>query len=61
MPNFNDMLQSIFNNSSCEKPDFVLKGKYGATSIYFDKATKLDIILSTVYNLNDPVSPQRKE
>jgi len=42
----------------------VLRGKNGSTSIYFDKATKLDIILSTVYNLNDPSdpnSPIRKE
>lgn len=54
------MLQSIFNNSSHEKADFVIRGKNGSTSIYFDKATKLDIILSTVYNLNEPNSPERK-
>ena len=53
MPNFNDMLQSIFTNSSTERPDFVLKNKNSSTSIYLDKATKLDIILSTVYNIND--------
>ena len=57
------MLQSIFTNNNCEKPDFVLKGKSGSTSIFLDKATKLDIILSTVYNINDPVSEseQRQE
>ena len=46
------MLQSIFTNSSGgEKPDFVVKNKSSSTSIYLDKATKLDIILSTVYNI----------
>ena len=55
------MLQSIFTNSCGGKPDFVLRGKNGATSIYFDKATKLDIILSTVYNLSDPKDPNSPE
>ena len=53
MPNFKEMLQSIFTNSSRDKPDFVLKSKNSATSIFLDKATKLDIILSTVYNINE--------
>jgi hypothetical protein len=53
LPNFGDMLQSIFTNNNCERPDFVIKNKGSSTSIYLDKATKLDIILSTVCNIND--------
>ena len=43
------MIQSIFENNedSC-KPDFSIKTKSSKTSIYMDKATKLDIIISTV-------------
>jgi len=52
MPNFNDMIQSIFTNRNCERPDFVLRGKDSSTEIYLDNETKLDIILSTVYNIN---------
>lgn len=52
LPNFNDMLQSIFSNRNCEKPDFVLRSKNSSTEIYLDNATKLDIILSTVYGIN---------
>ncbi len=48
MPNFHDMLQSIFNNNQSDKPDFVIRSKNSATKIYLDKATKLDIIVSTV-------------
>ncbi len=52
LPNLNDMIQSIFKNQSCEKPDFVLRNKHSMTEIYLDSATKLDIILSTVCSLN---------
>lgn len=53
LPNFNDMLQSIFTNRNCERPDFVLRSKNTSTEIYLDNATKLDIILSTVYGINE--------
>ena len=52
MPNFGEMIQAIFTNNG-DNPDFVIKGKNGSTNIYLDKATKLDIILSTVYNINE--------
>jgi hypothetical protein len=51
MPNFNEMIQSIFTNSSSDKPDFVIRNRGSATSIYLDRATKLDIILSTVFSV----------
>lgn len=51
MPNFHEMLQSIFTNRSGDKPDFVIRGKNNSTQIYLDSATKLDLILTTVYNL----------
>jgi len=35
-----------------DKPDFVLKSKSTLTNIYMDKATKLDIIVSTVKKMN---------
>lgn len=35
-----------------DKPDFVLKSKSSLTNIYMDKATKLDIIVSTVKKMN---------
>jgi hypothetical protein len=35
-----------------EKPDFVIKHKANYTNIYMDKATKLDIIVSTVKKMN---------
>ena len=31
MPNFNEMLQSIFTNKTTDKPDFVLKSKNSST------------------------------
>lgn len=51
MPNFHEMLQSIFSNRSSDKPDFVIKTKTNSTQIFLDSATKLDLILTTVYNL----------
>jgi len=52
MPNFQEMLQSIFHNQDNQKPDFVLKTKKTLTNIFMDKATKLDIIVSTVKKMN---------
>lgn len=53
MPNFSEILSSIFSgNDDMEKPDFVIKHKTNYTSIYMDKATKLDIIVSTVKKMN---------
>lgn len=51
MPNFAEMMQSIFLNKNSDKPDFVIRNKHSSTEIFLDNATKLDIILSTVYNL----------
>ena len=51
-PDFNELIQAIFRNNG-DAPDFVFKRKGGETAVYLDKATKLDIILSTVYNLNE--------
>lgn len=42
------MLASVFENKDTGKPDFTIKTKSSKTSIYMDKATKFDIILSTV-------------
>ena len=52
MPNFQDLLQSIFHNQESSKPDFVIRGKSSLTNIFMDKATKLDIIVSTVKKIN---------
>ena len=48
MPSFQEMIQSIFENKETNKPDFVIKTKNSRTNIYMDKATKLDIIISTM-------------
>ena len=48
MPSFQEMIQSIFENKETKKPDFVIKTKNSRTNIYMDKATKLDIIISTM-------------
>ena len=53
MPNFQDLLSSIFSSSEENKPDFVIKNNSSSTSIYLDKATKLDIIVSTVRKIKD--------
>lgn len=45
------MLQSIFSNKNSDKPDFVIKNRSTSTEIFLDNATKLDLILTTVYNL----------
>lgn len=45
------MLQSIFSNKNSDKPDFVIKNRSTSTEIYLDNATKLDLILTTVYSL----------
>ena len=52
MPNFTELLQSIFNKQDSDKPDFVIRGKSSVTNIFMDKATKLDIIVSTVKKIN---------
>ena len=53
MPNFQELLTSIFSPSEqANKPDFVIKHKSSYTNIYMDKATKLDIIVSTVKKMN---------
>jgi len=53
MPNFASILSSIFDSKEdMDKPDFVLKSKSTLTNIYMDKATKLDIIVSTVKKMN---------
>ena len=48
MPNFSTILSSIFEKNEENKPDFVLSSKSTTTNIYMDKATKFDIIFSTV-------------
>ena len=48
MPNFQQMIQSIFENKDSDRPDFSIKTKSSKTNIYLDRATKLDIIISTV-------------
>jgi hypothetical protein len=48
------MLQSIFGNNETNKPDFVIKNKYSNAKIFLDKATKLDIILSTIKKIELP-------
>lgn len=47
------MLQSIFTNRNSDKPDFVIKNRASSTEIFLDNATKLDLILTTVYNLDE--------
>ena len=47
------MIQSIFDNKDSDKPDFSIKTKSSRTSIYLDRATKLDIIISTVRKIQD--------
>lgn len=42
------MIQSIFDNKESDKPDFFIKTKTSRTSIYMDRETKLEIIISTV-------------
>lgn len=48
MPNFQQMIQTVFENKESEEPDFYIKTRSTRTSIYMDRATKLDIIISTV-------------
>jgi hypothetical protein len=48
MPNFSTILSSIFEKSEENKPDFVLSSRSTTTNIYMDRATKFDIIFSTV-------------
>jgi hypothetical protein len=47
MPNLNEMIQSIFENKPINKPDFTIRTRASKTDIYMDKATKLDIVIST--------------
>jgi hypothetical protein len=47
------MLQSIFTNKNSDKPDFVIRSRSNSTEIFLDNATKLDLILTTVYNLEE--------
>lgn len=57
MPSFQEMISSVFENKETGRPDFTIKTKNSRTSIYMDKATKFDIIVSTVRKLN----PQSEE
>ena len=52
------MMQSIFENKESNKPDFVIKTKSSKTNIFMDKATKFDIIISTVKKIQDPLHEQ---
>lgn len=59
MPNFHEMVQAIFQNKESDKPDFYIKTKSSKTSIFMDRATKLDIILSIVKKTyTDPKAEQ---
>lgn len=58
MPNFQNLLQSIFSNRNSGKPDFVIKNRSSSTEIFLDNATKLDLILSKVYNLDENSNSQ---
>lgn len=53
MPNFQQMIQSIFENKDSDLPDFSFKTRSSKTQIYLDRATKLDIIISTVRKVQD--------
>lgn len=46
------MIQSIFENKPTNKPDFTIRTRASKTDIYMDKATKLDIIISTVKKIH---------
>lgn len=48
------MIQSIFENKESDQPDFSIRTKTSKTSIYMDRATKLDIIISTVRKIQGP-------
>ena len=50
MPDFQTMVESMFANGDREKPDFVLRSDSSTTEIFFDKATKLDLLLATVWS-----------
>ena len=56
MPSFHEMMQSIFENKESNKPDFVIKTKNSKTNIFMDKATKFDIIISTVKKIQEPIN-----
>lgn len=45
------MIASVFENKETGKADFTIKTKNSKTSIFMDKATKFDIIMSTVKKL----------
>lgn len=45
------MIASVFQNKETGKADFTIKTKNSKTSIFMDKATKFDIIISTVKKL----------
>lgn len=55
------MIQSIFENQESNKPDFVIKTKNSKTNIFMDKATKLDIIISTVKKIQEPLTERVEE
>ena len=50
MPDFQSMVQSMFSNGDREKADFVIKSERTETEIFFDKATKLDLLLATMWS-----------
>ena len=45
------MLESIFSNRNSGKPDFVIRTRSNSTEVFLDNATKLDLILTTAYNI----------
>lgn len=47
MPGFHEMVEGVLTNKQSNEPDFYIKTKSSSTSIYMDRATKLDIIIST--------------
>ena len=58
MPNFQHMIQSIFENKDSDLPDFSIKTKSSRTNIFLDRATKLDIIISTVKKIQGAESQE---
>ena len=59
--NFHNLLKSIFENEGDqETPDFVIRNRSSETKIYLDRATKLDIILSTVRKVSSNLPEEEK-
>jgi hypothetical protein len=47
-PTFMEMIQKLMDSNELEKPVYSVTSKNSRTNIYMDKATKLEIIISTV-------------